>query len=104
MVSFSLAMFFKKNKKIRAHIFVSGRVQGVFFRQQTKEKADKMGVSGWIRNLDDGRVEAMFEGGEKEVNEMVGWTRQGPVWAKVDDFSVILEDCKKEPGQGFKVR
>ena len=57
--------------KIRAHVFVSGRVQGVFFRQTTQQKAQSFGVKGWIKNLLDGRVEAVFEGEENAIKELV---------------------------------
>ena len=99
-------VFFKRKKeeieskeKARAHIFVSGRVQGVFFRENAKKKAGKLAVSGWIKNLRDSRVEAVFEGIKPYVEEMVNWARQGPIWAKVDDFSLVWEDYQGE----FKV-
>jgi acylphosphatase len=87
----------KKNKeKIRAHILVSGRVQGVFFRENTRKKAEALKVSGWVRNLKDGRVEAVFEGERADVEELVNWARQGPIWAKIDDFNLVWEDCRDE--------
>lgn len=61
----------------RAHVFVSGKVQGVFYRDTTKKEAEKRGVKGWVRNLKDGRVEAVFEGTEVSVEEMVAWCRVG---------------------------
>jgi acylphosphatase len=61
--------------KVRAHVFVSGRVQGVFFRQTTQLKAQSLGVRGWIKNLFDGRVEAIFEGEENAVKELVDFSR-----------------------------
>jgi len=104
---FRFKMIFQKkkkiDKKIRAHIFVSGRVQGVFFRQQTKEEAENRGVSGWVKNLEDSKVEAVFEGKKTEVEKMADWMRQGPVWAKVDDFKIIWEDCRQE-FKGFEIR
>ena len=57
--------------RTRAHVFVSGRVQGVFYRATTQEQALERGVDGWVRNLDDGRVEAVFEGPEDTVRGMV---------------------------------
>lgn len=78
------------HKKARAHVFVSGRVQGVYFRQNTKQVADGHGVAGWVRNLPDGRVEAIFEGDEMAVNEVIEWCHVGPPKAKVDDVSVIF--------------
>jgi acylphosphatase len=78
--------------KIRAHIFVSGQVQGVFFRDNTSKKALNLGVTGWVRNLPDGRVEAVFEGEKGKVEKMVNWIRQGPVFAKVESFDLMMED------------
>ena len=86
----------KKDEKVRAHIFVSGRVQGVLFRGCCKKKADKFEVSGWIKNLRDGRVEAVFEGERENVDKMVNWARKGPIWAKIDDFSVIWDNYQAE--------
>lgn len=89
-------------EKARARVLVSGRVQGVLFRANTKEKADKLGIAGWVRNLADGRVEAVFEGKEQDVKLMVDWVRKGPVLAKIDDFSVVWEDYSGE--SAFKIR
>ena len=83
-------------EKIRAHIFVSGRVQGVWFRQKTKQKAEKLGVFGWVKNLSDGRVEAVFEGNKQQVEQMVIWARKGPFWAKVNDIDISWEKYKGE--------
>jgi len=90
-------------EKIRAHVFISGRVQGVFFRTNTKEEADRLGVLGWVKNLPDGRVEAVFEGNREKVEEMVNWTSKGPIWAKIDDFSVTWEDYTGE-FSNFEIR
>jgi len=81
---------------IRAHVFVSGFVQGVFFRQKTKQHAENRGVTGWIRNLDDGRVEAIFEGEENAVREMVDFSRKGPRGATVTDVDVAFEEFSGE--------
>jgi acylphosphatase len=62
---------------IRVRVLVSGDVQGVFFRQSTMEQARIRGVTGWVRNRDDGRVEAVFEGPEGAVDELVAWAREG---------------------------
>ena len=78
--------------KKRIHIFVSGRVQGVFFRDSTRRRAKKLGLTGWVRNLDDGRVEAVFEGEEPAVQEMLSWAKRGPMFAKVDDLKIAFED------------
>lgn len=87
---------------IRAHVFVSGMVQGVFFRHRAREKADARGVAGWVRNLPDGRVEAVFEGPEGAVKDLVSWCRTGPDWARVDDVEVAREE--PEGLEGFRVR
>jgi acylphosphatase len=78
-------------KKIRAHVFVTGRVQGVYFRQNTKQVATRHGIAGWVRNLDDGRVEAIFEGDETSINEVIEWCHVGPPKAQVDDVTVKFE-------------
>jgi acylphosphatase len=75
----------------RAHVFVSGRVQGVFYRATTREQAQDRNVSGWVRNLDDGRVEAVFEGEEDAVEAMVEWCHTGSPAADVSDVSVEYE-------------
>jgi acylphosphatase len=77
--------------KVRAHVFVAGRVQGVFFRAETRAEAKKRGVTGWVKNLPDGRVEAVFEGEEANVKELVEFCRKGPLGARVRSFSVSLE-------------
>jgi len=82
-----------KGEKLRAHVFVLGKVQGVFYRENTRKKAEKLDVSGWVKNLRDGRVEAVFEGNKPCVEEMVNWARKGPIWAKVEALDVIWEDC-----------
>ncbi len=82
--------------KVRAHVYVSGRVQGVFFRTHTKEWADELGIKGWVRNLPDGRVEAVLEGEEEDVKEMIELMRKGPPLAKVDNIEVYWEPYKGE--------
>ena len=77
--------------KARAHVFVSGRVQGVFFRQKTKQQAEGIVVNGWVRNLPDGRVEAVFEGEEEAVKALVEYCRHGPSSAKVENVEVNYE-------------
>lgn len=62
----------------RLHLYVSGRVQGVFYRARTCEKAASLGLGGWVRNLPDGRVEALFEGKEKDLRSVLEWCRRGP--------------------------
>jgi acylphosphatase len=87
---------------IRYHLLISGRVQGVFFRDSMRGVAQQHGVAGWVRNLPDGRVEAVVEGPEAEVGQVLDWARHGPRRAVVDDVSMQAEP----PGglTGFIVR
>lgn len=73
---------------VRAHVFVSGRVQGVFYRNTARSEAKSRGLIGFVRNLPDGRVEAVFEGDDTMVKNMVEWCRQGPENAFVEDLDV----------------
>ncbi|MEM3521916.1 MAG: acylphosphatase [Candidatus Bathyarchaeia archaeon] len=82
--------------KVRAHVYVSGRVQGVFFRLETKEKADDYGIKGWVRNLPDGRVEAVFEGEKEKVDKIIEFCRHGPPDAMVKNVEIIWEEWKGE--------
>ena len=82
--------------KKRAHVFVSGWVQGVFFRVETRDLARRLGVTGWVRNLWDGRVEAIFEGEGRAVERLVAWCRRGPRGAHVDDVDITYEDYTGE--------
>jgi len=84
------------NKKIRANAIIVGRVQGVFFRMETKQAADRAGISGWVRNKRDGNVEALFEGDEGSVKSVLEWCRKGPPFAYVDRVDVEFEDYKGE--------
>jgi acylphosphatase len=76
---------------IRNHVLVSGRVQGVFFRDTCRRLARQYGVAGWVRNLPDGRVEAVFEGPAEDVGRLVDWCRHGPRHAVVDHVEVQAE-------------
>lgn len=87
----------------QAHVYVSGDVQGVFFRDSTRDKAEQLGLSGWVRNLPDGRVEALFEGPSEKVREMVRWCEQGPPHAGVEDVDAQF-DAAQGDHSGFKVR
>ena len=80
----------------RVRLLVSGNVQGVFFRQALKVVAKKNNVSGWVRNLKDGRVEAVLEGNSKSTNSVIEWTRVGPANSRVDDIEVINEEFENE--------
>ncbi|HLI39584.1 MAG TPA: acylphosphatase [Streptosporangiaceae bacterium] len=76
---------------VRYRVLVSGRVQGVFFRDTCRRLAGQHGVTGWVRNLPDGRVEAVFEGRDEDVQAMLDWARHGPRHAVVDDVAVRAE-------------
>jgi acylphosphatase len=78
-------------KKTRAHVFIRGKVQGVYFRQNTKQVATKHRVTGWVCNLLDGRVEAVFEGDKIDVNKVIEWCNIGPPNSRVDDVDVRFE-------------
>jgi acylphosphatase len=81
---------------VRAHLFISGRVQGVFFRACTQEEAQKRNLTGWVRNLYDRRVEAVFEGEEEPVKSMISWCHSGPPHAVVSEVSVEIEEPRGE--------
>jgi acylphosphatase len=87
---------------VRRRVHVAGRVQGVWFRESCRDLAVAAGVSGWVRNLDDGRVEAVLEGPTAAVDEVVAWCRQGPPRARVDGVDVVDEEPVGE--RGFRVR
>jgi acylphosphatase len=76
----------------RAHVFISGSVQGVFFRAEIRSKARNRDVTGWVRNLPDGRVEAVFEGEHENVENMINFCRRGPSGATVTKVDVHWED------------
>ncbi len=82
--------------KKRVHVFVSGRVQGVYYRQQALKIAGELGISGWVRNLMDGRVEAIFEGSEESVDKIVEWCKKGPSYARVINIEILEEKYKNE--------
>jgi acylphosphatase len=82
--------------KTRAHVYVTGKVQGVFFRQNTKRQAQSHGVLGWVKNLEDGRVEAVFEGEEEAVKTMVEFCKTGPKGASVSGLDVNWEPYREE--------
>ena len=86
----------------RVRVTVSGRVQGVFFRATCAARARERGLSGWVRNSPDGRVEAVFEGPEEDVDALVEWCRLGPELAVVQDVEIAVEDLRG--GSGFALR
>lgn len=80
----------------RGHLFISGQVQGVFFRSNTRKKAIELGINGWVRNLSDGRVEAIFEGDESNLQEIIEWCHKGPVHSTVEKVEVYWESPSGE--------
>ena len=78
--------------QVRAHVFVTGRVQGVYYRATTRDTAREYGITGWVRNLPDGRVEAVFEGAQESVESMVEWCHEGSPAATVEAVEVEYED------------
>jgi acylphosphatase len=82
----------------RVRVLVSGRVQGVFFRASCAERAEELGLSGWIRNVAGGDVEAVFEGTGSAVEQMVRWCREGPPLARVGRIEVVDETPTGESG------
>jgi acylphosphatase len=84
-------------------LLVSGRVQGVFFRDSVRRKANELGISGWVRNLQDGRVEVVFEGDEASVRDAIDYAREGPPFARVSEFHVSEEPATGDSGR-FEIR
>ena len=74
--------------KIQTHVIISGKVQGVWFRLNTKNKAEQLNLNGWVRNTNDGKVEAVFEGEERDINEMIKWCYEGPPLANVKNVNI----------------
>ncbi|MFZ5449409.1 MAG: acylphosphatase [Thermodesulfobacteriota bacterium] len=75
-------------EKARVRVLIEGRVQGVFFRASTRDEARARGLTGWVRNLPDGRVAALFEGDKRVVEDMLRWCHKGPPYAYVDHVEV----------------
>ncbi len=86
----------------RVRVRVRGRVQGVFFRAEARERAESLGVAGWIRNAGDGSVEAVFEGADEQVESLLAWCRRGPAGARVEEVEAVREEPAGEAG--FRVR
>lgn len=85
------------------HVFIKGKVQGVFFRANTKEQAEKRNISGWVKNTSDGRVEAVFQGDDSSVDDLIEWCHQGPSMSKVSDVTTESIDTD-ELFDGFSIR
>jgi acylphosphatase len=90
------------NEQARARVRVRGRVQGVFFRVETRDRARSLGLSGWVSNEPDGTLAAVFEGARERVDSMVDWCGRGPRGAAVEDVDVDWEEPRGE--EGFAVR
>ncbi|WP_299976839.1 acylphosphatase [Desulfobacula sp.] len=90
-------------KKIQIKVIVSGRVQGVFYRFHTKNTADRLGVKGYVKNLSNGSVEAVFEGEQPSVTQMMDWCHKGPAASKVED---VLAEKAEAPSnfETFEIR
>ncbi|WP_425914487.1 acylphosphatase [Pseudomonas sp. GWSMS-1] len=88
--------------RVCRHGYVSGRVQGVYFRQATAAQAERLDLDGWVRNLADGRVEVLFEGEEAAVDELASWLQQGPEAAEVT--ALELQERALQGVAGFIVR
>jgi acylphosphatase len=86
----------------RVRVVVRGRVQGVFFRAETRARAESLGLAGSVRNMPDGSVEAVFEGDQERVESMIGWCKRGPDGAGVEGVEVSSEEPTGE--HGFDVR
>ena len=86
----------------RVRVRIRGRVQGVFFRAEARERAESLGVAGWIGNASDGSVEAVFEGDDEQVESLLAWCRRGPAGARVDEVETVREEPAGETG--FQVR
>lgn len=86
---------------MRVHIFISGKVQGVFFRFYLKKRAEKLSLNGWAKNLADGRVEAVFEGGEEEIKKIIKLCQIGSPMSQVEKIEISKE--KEKNLDGFKI-
>lgn len=90
--------------KTNAHVYISGRVQGVFFRVETQRAAKRLGVQGWVRNLNDGRVEALFRGERLRIEKMIAWCRIGAPRSRVTDVEIEWGADDHTTGEEFKIR
>lgn len=91
----------KYSQITRAHVFISGKVQGVGYRFSTLEIAVKIGVNGWVKNLPDGRVEAVFESNKEAIEKMINWCKKGPDYAIVKDISIEYQE--PQAIKGFEI-
>ncbi len=88
-------------EKICINCIVSGRVQGVWFRASTQTEAQKLGVTGWVRNLPDGRVEVMASGTREQIEKLKAWLQRGPERAEVKEF--VCEEVGVKEFEGFQI-
>lgn len=88
---------------VRARVLVSGQVQGVCFRAFTRDEASSLKLSGWVRNLPDGRVELVAEGPREDVDALIAWSHRGSPYGRVDDVEVAWDEARGEP-EGFRIR
>lgn len=89
--------------KTNKHVIITGKVQGVWFRASTKQKAEQLGIKGWVKNTSDGKVEAFFQGTENKVKKILEWCKNGPSLAEVLDVQV--EDASYDNVyDDFKIR
>ncbi len=91
------------SEKIRVHLTIKGRVQGVYFRAATVMQAQKLSVTGWVMNCPDGSVEALAEGGRAEIEELIAWCRRGPSGAQVTQVEVHWEQPQNTFAE-FRIR
>jgi acylphosphatase len=87
----------------RVHVYISGRVQGVFFRAETQRAALSFNITGWVRNLPDGSVEAVFEGEDANVNKMLAWCHHGPPAARVQEV-IAKEESYIDEFKNFGIK
>ena len=85
-------------------VLISGRVQGVCFRACTRDQAQALNLSGWVRNLSDGRVEALFEGPSEVIDQMLEWCKEGAPSSSVSDLEVFKEETSMGNGNAFEIR
>jgi acylphosphatase len=90
-------------KTTKAHIYIEGRVQGVFYRSFTRNLASRLGINGWVRNLNDGRVEALFEGSRELIEQSIQECWRGPAGSSVRNITVSWEESSADY-KGFEIR
>lgn len=87
----------------KVHIYISGRVQGVLFRDSMRRKANQLGLKGWVRNTKDNQVEAVLEGKKEEVERLIEWAKKGPLLSRVDDIKIEWKSYQGE-FNNFEIR